>query len=181
MNKKYRILGTSFEKQIKKYIDLIKKIGSNKKIFFTEDESSVCYIFNDKNKIMRMGSLTTARQLFEVWELLGLVKMVDNEFILICESIEYTFIVDKYKWTLLKSINKNFNHKNTANLAFTKMLNILYLAKEITFTDIKLMGVKMMRGNLSIDKINKDIGDFERRASKDKYFVEILKGVINAK
>lgn len=171
---KYWVIKTGAKSHILDYIKLfdVANIGDDVYVDYTEELYPTIYA-ND-NKVLQKGK-NALDQMLIGWEALGLVKKEINRYIMLCPFSDIDSIVQYSKISLTKKsdVDRVQSYRNS------KMINALLQSNYITFSDLKAAGVYQAKGELSFEKIKKEISFYEIELAKDKELLKKIKEILN--
>lgn len=167
---KYWVIKTGAKSHINDFLIASKYFQIGDKVYtdFSDDQFPAVVV--NGNSIFRKGK-NAFNQMIIGWEALGLVRKEINHYVVICPFDDMNSIIQYSKiWIVKYSEDERIqSYRNS------KMINTLLFAKHITFTDLKAAGVYQQKGELSIDKIRKEISYYEKEISKDKELLTKMK------
>ena len=172
MDRVYWVVGTSPEKYINEFINLLKKdikVGDK----FLMDYVDIKFLFNGE-VIQEFQSKIVARQRIDVWEGMGFISRATDGYKVMFDIPEYELLISFSKLFLTRySKNEKANDFRT-----TTLINILVEKGIMNSFDLNKLNIRQTRGELTIHKIEKLISSYEKEISKDKDFVMKAKEVI---
>ena len=167
---KIRIIGTSSTSHINKYMKIRRKVDN---FVFRHIDGKIILFDKNNNKLEIFNSHPTFKQTIEVWEAFGLIKFINNKYILNA-SYNYEDIINVIKTNLL-IISNDLIIQITKN---SKMLLVDNCISNLKEKDIVNLNLHQTKGNLNIKKLIRETSKIEVDLSNDKWFLSKLRKVL---
>ena len=165
MENRYWVVGTSTEKYLNNFLEMLKKGILTGEHFYIDDfdKSDINFVSNEQ-VVFKTTSYTTARQIKDIWEALGFITTSNKGYKILIDIVDKELLIEFSKLFLFRKTNNKASNK----FQDTLMINLLFYTGWISMMDIKNKGINQSRGQLNKEKINKSISNYEKELSKDK-------------